>query len=226
MKVMLAIVLSLVSIAANAVQVFFVSHNWTMGSGAIYSRITDGSHTEIGSASTAIWDWDGTTLTSTGLYSAVFSINSSPSEASIWADNITDLTIDTSTASPAATTAYVCENGTFLATLGHGGCGGHNFGANGIDESTTVWGPGLAVSRTLGGDDVDDDGGPRTIWENYNFTLMNWDGTALAIGTGIAVGSQGGEAMVFTTTPVPVPAAAWLFGSALGLLGWMRRRAS
>jgi hypothetical protein len=25
---------------------------------------------------------------------------------------------------------------------------------------------------------------------------------------------------------VPVPAAAWLFGSALGLLGWMRRRAS
>jgi len=25
---------------------------------------------------------------------------------------------------------------------------------------------------------------------------------------------------------VPVPAAAWLFGSALGLLGWMRRKAS
>ena len=25
-------------------------------------------------------------------------------------------------------------------------------------------------------------------------------------------------------TPVPIPASAWLFGSALGLLGWMRRR--
>ena len=28
----------------------------------------------------------------------------------------------------------------------------------------------------------------------------------------------------FASAPVPVPAAAWLFGSALGLLGWMRRR--
>jgi len=29
----------------------------------------------------------------------------------------------------------------------------------------------------------------------------------------------------FATTTIPVPAAAWLFGSALGLLGWVRRRA-
>lgn len=29
-----------------------------------------------------------------------------------------------------------------------------------------------------------------------------------------------------TATIVPVPAAAWLFGSALGLLGWIRRRAT
>lgn len=27
-----------------------------------------------------------------------------------------------------------------------------------------------------------------------------------------------------TINPIPVPAAVWLFGSALGLLGWMRRR--
>lgn len=30
----------------------------------------------------------------------------------------------------------------------------------------------------------------------------------------------------FSTAAVPVPAAVWLFGSALGLLGWMRRRAA
>jgi hypothetical protein len=30
--------------------------------------------------------------------------------------------------------------------------------------------------------------------------------------------------IAFSTTAVPIPAAVWLFGSALGGLGWMRRR--
>ncbi len=36
----------------------------------------------------------------------------------------------------------------------------------------------------------------------------------------------GAPGLTVDLTPVPVPAAAWLFGTALGLLGWMRRKTS
>lgn len=59
-----------------------------------------------------------------------------------------------------------------------------------------------------------------------------FDGTTLEI---FRDGWAGGEAsgndsinsfeLVANASVVPVPAAAWLFGSALGLLGWVRRRA-
>jgi hypothetical protein len=43
----------------------------------------------------------------------------------------------------------------------------------------------------------------------------------------IGVPGEDGECSDWiSTSPVPVPAAAWLFGSALGLLGWMRRRSA
>ncbi len=32
--------------------------------------------------------------------------------------------------------------------------------------------------------------------------------------------------LTFSASPVPVPAAVWLFGSAIGLLGWVRQRAA
>ena len=110
--------------------------------------------------------------------------------------------------------------------MGASGCGGHNLGANFANESTTTWGPGTAVSRTIGGDDVAT-GDQRAI-SAYDFDSFTFNGTTLVIGNGIPLGSTGptfggGEQMVFQTA-VPVPAAAWLFGSALGLLGWARRR--
>jgi hypothetical protein len=75
--------------------------------------------------------------------------------------------------------------------------------------------------------------------DNSPGPFSNLDGTAYWSSTGSASrawtlnfvsGSQGGDiggataVSALTTSAVPVPAAVWLFGSALGLLGWIRRR--
>jgi len=207
-KPALAMVLMAVASAANAVTVVLVTHEQTSAGGVVSELITDGSHMSgIAPPSTALFDWDGTTLTSTGLYAATASIGGSPASPTILSDQITDLTIDTGT--PAATaTAYTCVEGTFLGGVGTNGCGGYDLGVNFADESTTVWGPGLAVSQTIGGDDVLTTG-PRTI-SAYDFgdvDFMDVDmsggltiGDFVAIGNGIAVGVASGELMTFEVT--------------------------
>ena len=55
--------------------------------------------------------------------------------------------------------------------------------------------------------------------------------TALSAGTyvlqvrGLVSGTSNGSYSGVINTVVPVPAAVWLFGSALGILGWVRRKA-
>jgi hypothetical protein len=70
-------------------------------------------------------------------------------------------------------------------------------------------------------------------WNTDTKVLMTLNNTLSA--TSLNAGEQaliekkfGGTAIGLTIdlSPVPVPAAAWLFGSALGLLGWMRRKTS
>ena len=228
-KIIFAIVLFAASWAANAVTLVLVSHLQTSGNGTSSTLITDGSHISGAvSASTASWDWDGTTLSATGLYTATSSIGSSQFSASILSDSITNLSIDTSTVTGSAM-AYACVEGTFLSSVGASGCGDYDFGSNFTDESTTIWGPGTDVSRTLGGDDEQLIGGsgPRNI-SAYDFGLVSTTGAGMylgdtvVIGNGIAIGTYFGEEMTFQV--VPVPAAVWLFGSALGLLGWLKRK--
>jgi hypothetical protein len=229
-KVILAMALLAASTAANAIGVTLLVHNQTSSSGTISTLITNGSHSSgaVG-PSTATFDWDGTTLTATGYYSATSSLGSSPYGPSVLSDSITDLSINTGTTSAGAT-AYACVEGTFLAGVGANGCGGYNLGPNYADESTTVWGPGTATSQTINGDDGIT-GTLRTI-AAYDFgtvTLISGasttaPGAIFSIGNGISLGTPSGEAMKFTV--VPVPAAVWLFGSALGLLGWARRRST
>lgn len=201
-------VLMALSTAANAITVLLVSHNQTSSSGTKSTLITDGSHVSgIAPATTAVWDWDGTTLTATGLYSNVGSIGSSPVTATILSDQIINLSIDTSTATATAA-SYSCVEGTFLAGVGASGCGGYNLGTNFIDESTTVWGPGLAISQTLGGDDVLT-GTPRSVVSAYDFGNVQITGTGLHVGDELLIGNGvpfgqvdpvegGGEVLTFS----------------------------
>jgi len=71
----------------------------------------------------------------------------------------------------------------------------------------------------------------NTDWLTITFALINgatFADTIAAMGTQLRVGihvtafnSGGSESLI---APVPVPAAAWLFGSALGAPGWIRRK--
>jgi hypothetical protein len=84
-------------------------------------------------------------------------------------------------------------------------------------------------------------GSPSSLYDNLDFRpvppdLLDIYGAIFEIEeirNGIYVYSASGTISwdPYTTadielTPVPVPAAVWLFGSALGLLGWMRRKAA
>jgi probable HAF family extracellular repeat protein len=59
-----------------------------------------------------------------------------------------------------------------------------------------------------------------TGWESLDQAYdINASGQIVGVGT-LSTGEQG----AFLLTAVPVPAAVWLFGSALGVLGWVRRK--
>ena len=220
-KVLFAFCACLVANSIEALSLQLISHNQTSANSTISTLITDGSHIALGSASNATWDWDGTTLTSVGLYSAVLSVGSSPVGNPILADEIIDLSINTSSGTATAA-SYTCHDGTFLSSL-VSVCGGYDFGVNAIDQSTAIWGPGLSASRTMGGDDGIT--GPQKTIAAYDFGFVSVAGTnfgdTIEIGNGVAVGIPGGELMTFQV--IPIPATFWLFGSALGLFAFLRR---
>jgi len=59
-----------------------------------------------------------------------------------------------------------------------------------------------------------------------NFSGSAWQNlTWLRLTTNINIGGPGYDSITFNTV-VPIPPAAWLFGSALGLMGVMRRKIS
>ena len=105
------------------------------------------------------------------------------------------------------------------------------FGANFASNSTTTWGPGTAFSRTLGGDDAAA-GAQQSIASLNTMATISLVGTSLVLrnatcNSTVCNGTTSfNNGQQWTLATVPVPAAVWLFGSALGLFSLIRRRSS
>ena len=122
----------------------------------------------------------------------------------------------------ASATSWTCTEGTFGGTVGASLCGNYTFGANFANDSTyTPTATGATVA--IGGDDVVS-GPPQTLANSYsNLMLKNLDGGNWSLSNVVPLTS--GYTFTFNVPAVvPVPAAVWLFGSAIGLMGVMRRR--
>jgi hypothetical protein len=189
-------------------------------------------------ASTAVWTWDDATnvLSMSGRYNATSFVGSNASGSAVLGDRIVDISIDTVADTTTGVTDYQCREGTFLAGVGSHGCGAYSLGLNFANESSVSYNVGAdpyCVVRTLGGDDVAT-GDPRgvrtqaagggcdaTAGAINMYTVVSYAGGILVVSNGIPITDPNTAYMTFA---VPVPAAVWLFGSALGLLGWVRRR--
>ncbi len=123
-------------------------------------------------------------------------------------------------------TSFSCTEGTLGAILGASFCGAYNFGGNGFNESFLNYST-IPGTRTLGGDDfVTAGAGAQQQGLDFATSTVSFGGGTLFMETAgfNTVPGLTGAQLTFSVAPVPVPAAAWLFGSALGLLGWMRRK--
>ena len=95
-----------------------------------------------------------------------------------------------------------------------------------------IAGGGVSAAEILGGGPLALNAG-SDVWTTYTFTAMAGPDVSggVTLQLGAVCGAAGGcNADVYfdniSITAVPVPAAVWLFGSALGVFGWLKRRAA
>jgi len=209
------------AIASGVALVFGVS---AIANGAIYNvtlvaetafDLNFGSLNNTVSSSPSVWQYDdvANTVIGLGLLQVTSQINPGfPGQ--LFTRNIVDLSMST-VDGPATATSYECIEGAFGPSVSAHLCGNYNFGGDFINDSSIIYGPGTNVTYTPGGDDASL-GAYQSIAQYDGMEIQSWNGTTLVIDN---LNSPGFE-MSFQI--VPVPAAVWLFGSALGILGWMR----
>jgi hypothetical protein len=194
---------------------------------------TAGTALNISSSTGLTWSYDDVTNLMTQTGGLINARATTAPTSTLFRQSITGLVIGNGGA--ASATTFACTEGNFGAGVGASICGNYVLGANFINESTTTWGPGTAASRTLGGDDVAS-GAQQSIAALNGMVTASWVGTTLVLSNATCTGpcltlgggaNNNGYQYTFTAGPqvvVPVPAAVWLFGSALGLLGVARRQ--
>ena len=205
---------------------------WSMNLVSMGHEINKGLHVANTSSSTATYSYDDVAdlLTQTG---GTFNARwTTAPTTTLYRMLTTGLVMGNG--ATASATSFSCVEGNFGGGVGASICGNYQFGANFANESTTAWGPGTAVSRTLGGDDAAI--GPVASIADLDATsTLSWDGTTLVLTNRRCTYDPGpcwpspyseGYTWTFQAAPVPVPAGVWLFGTALVAVGALRRRES
>lgn len=165
-----------------------------------------------------VWQFDaGTGVASmiSGTYSYIAKVGLTP----LMTHEMTGAAIGGGGAATAA--SWDCLEGAFGGVVGASICGNYAFGGNYVNDSTytpTL----LGATVTIGGDDIVI-GPVQTFNNSYdNMVTTSLGGGQFKISNGVV--GVGGYDFTFSAAVVPVPAAVWLFGSALGFLGIARRR--
>lgn len=140
------------------------------------------------------------------------------------------LDVNTTTAS-----SFSCTEGTFLSMFGANGCGNYNMGEDYVDETTLDYSSLNPTRVSAPGSDDWYYGDMQSLWDYTNMQIYNFDPVAVAGNTAFILSNRTGGAesgdgfsmtFAYVSGPVvPVPAAVWLFGSALSLLAWTKRKA-
>jgi hypothetical protein len=178
-----------------------------------------GGYTTWGiSSSTATWDLNTSTGVATqtgGTYYATAGLQQYGAGSSLYTHAMIGGVLGSGTATA---TSWACIEGIFGGVVGAHMCGNYSFGGNHTNDSVyTPTATGATV--TIGGDDAAL-GPPQTLANQYSgFALQYLGGNNWRLGQGLIYSGYD-----FTFQVVPVPASVWLFGSALGLMGVMRRK--
>jgi hypothetical protein len=119
--------------------------------------------------------------------------------------------------------SFSCAEGTVGPSISLSFCGDYNYGPNSTDDSFADY-SGIPGIVTLGGDDTSPAGNAGVVQATwYRTDIASLIGATLTMESSDWDPNADGVQLIFAAT-VPVPAAFCLFASALGLLGWMRRK--